>query len=61
MVFEASTEHEAWVQAMTLKPDIVPGDWEVKLNEQFKPPPVHLDQGPVEIDDWDFDPTDIPE
>jgi hypothetical protein len=63
MVFEASTEHEAWVQAMSMTPDIVPTDWDIKLNENVasKPQDLPLNQGPVEVDDWDFDPKDMPE
>lgn len=61
MVFEAGTEHEAWVQAMSLAPDTVPTDWDIKLNEHVasKPQDLPIDQGPVEVDDWDFDPEDI--
>jgi hypothetical protein len=62
MVFEAGTEHEAWVQAMTFNPDLLPEDWAIKLNESVakEPQNLALDQGPVEVDDWDFDPKDIP-
>ena len=63
MVFEAGTEHEAWVQAMTFDPNILPTDWDIKLNDSVakKPQDLPLDQGPVEIDDWDFDPRDYPD
>ena len=53
MIFEAQTDHEAWIQATTLTPDHVPGDWKIKLNEHVNPP-MPLDQGPVELDDWDI-------
>jgi hypothetical protein len=53
MIFEAQTEHEAWVQATTLLPDHVPGDWKIKLNEHTIDP-TPLNQGPVEIDEWDI-------
>ena len=61
VVFEAGTEHEAWVQAMTFDPNLLPTDWDVKLNDSVAKKPQPLDQGPVEVDDWDFDPKDIPE
>ena len=35
--FDASTEHEAWMQAMTFMADTYPSDWTVKLNESFNP------------------------
>ena len=52
LVFEANTEHEAWVQAMSADPGVIPIDWDIKLNETFKPADLPLDQGPVEVDDW---------
>ena len=52
LFFEAATEHEAWVQAMTANPDLIPNDWVITLNESTRSEPLPLDQGPVEVDDW---------
>lgn len=58
--FEAQTEHEAWVQAMTFTADSMPSDWEVKLKEHVaEKPQLPLDQGPVEVDDWDIPEDDM--
>ena len=61
--FEAQTEHEAWVQAMTFSADTYPTDWAVKLKESVakKQQELPIDQGPVEVDDWDFDPNEMSE
>jgi hypothetical protein len=52
IIVEAATEHEAWVQAMSLDPNSVPSDWDIKLNESIKQE-LPLNAGPVEIDEWD--------
>lgn len=54
IVIEAATEHEAWVQAAQLNPrTVITDDWTIKLNESFNVAPP-LNQGPVEVDDWDI-------
>lgn len=50
---EASTEHEAWIQAMEFTADSYPADWEIGLRGSKTPVEVPLDQGPCEVDDWD--------
>jgi hypothetical protein len=52
IIVEANTEHEAWVQALTVDPNAVPADWDIKLNESIKTD-VPITEGPVEIDIWD--------
>jgi hypothetical protein len=52
LYFEAATEHEAWVQAMSANPDVIPCDWDIKLNESWAAEPPAIDEGPVEVDDW---------
>ena len=50
--FDASTEHEAWVQAMTFAADTYPTDWTVKLNESFNPQAERDLQTPPAVEEF---------
>jgi hypothetical protein len=52
IIIEADDEVSAWAQAMQLNADLYAAGWEIVLDDQ---PPVEppIDQGPVEVDDWD--------
>jgi len=52
LVIEADNEVDAWAQAMQMNIDLYAEPWSIVLDDQ---PPVEppIDQGPVEVDDWD--------
>ena len=55
LVIEADTEDAAWAQVMQMNADLYAEPWSIVLDNQPAVEPA-IDQGPVEVDDWDTDP-----
>jgi hypothetical protein len=53
IVIEAATEDAAWMQVSQLNPDFLGAEWEIENQTNMTPKEIPLDEGPVEIDDWD--------